>query len=157
MNRKTANDLLNRSTLERDLALKLVSEILNISQNKFFGDKNTIIVSRLEERRFNVLQAKIQSGVPFQYAIGKANFYGREFTVNGNVLIPRPETELLVEQALKFIKLKVHKVSKVNTVNILDLGTGSGCIAVSLYCELARNTKYEIRNTKYEIRNTKQT
>ena len=70
----------------------------------------------------------LKKEVPIQYLLGKTNFYGLDFEVNENVLIPRPETEELVEwiinENLKYIKVKKLK--------ILDIGTGSGSIAVSL-------------------------
>ena len=61
------------------------------------------------------------AGEPFQHIIGKAPFYGRDFIVNQNVLIPRPETEILIEH------LKTN--GKVNS--LLDIGTGTGCIAIT--------------------------
>ena len=70
------------------------------------------------------------SGEPFQHIIGKGSFYGRDFRVDNNVLIPRPETELLIE------RLKIR--GKVNS--LLDIGTGSGCIAITASLEeLAEN------------------
>ena len=70
------------------------------------------------------------SGEPFQHIIGKGSFYGRDFRVDNNVLIPRPETELLIE------RLQIR--GKVNS--LLDIGTGSGCIAITASLEkLAKN------------------
>ena len=70
------------------------------------------------------------SGEPFQHILGKGCFYGRDFMVDNNVLIPRPETELLIE------RLKIW--GKVNS--LLDIGTGSGCIAITASLEkLAEN------------------
>jgi release factor glutamine methyltransferase len=63
---------------------------------------------------------------PIQYVLGEAEFFGMSFRVNGSVLIPRPETEELVELALDRV------VSGVGKVSCLDVGTGSGCIAVAL-------------------------
>jgi release factor glutamine methyltransferase len=67
-------------------------------------------------------------GEPLQYITGVQDFYGREFRVTPDVLIPRPETELLVEAALE--------VTKSAEAFICDIGTGSGCITVSLLCEI---------------------
>ena len=68
------------------------------------------------------------AGEPLQYITGVQDFYGREFHVTPDVLIPRPETELLVEAALA--------VNKSDEAMICDVGTGSGCIAVTLLCEI---------------------
>lgn len=75
---------------------------------------------------------KLKKGIPIQYIIGSVNFYGYEFFVNEKVLIPRFETELLVDKTIKKIK---NKFSNSN-ISILDLGTGSGCIAITLNKEL---------------------
>src|SRR5689334_7068067 len=69
------------------------------------------------------------AGEPLQYITGVQDFYGREFRVTPDVLIPRPETELLVEAALE--------VKKADSPVFCDVGTGSGCIAVTLLCEIA--------------------
>jgi len=71
-----------------------------------------------------------KKGVPVAYLIGKREFYGREFLVNKNVLIPRPETETLIEQVIGTIRAN----SSIDT--IVDIGTGSGCIAITLALEL---------------------
>jgi len=68
------------------------------------------------------------SGEPLQYITGVQDFYGRQFYVSPDVLIPRPETELLVEAALRFI-------GPMRSPLICDVGTGSGCIAISILCE----------------------
>src|ERR1051325_4225014 len=67
------------------------------------------------------------AGEPLQYITGVQDFFGREFRVTPDVLIPRPETELLVEAALE--------VNQAATF-LCDVGTGSGCIAITLLCEL---------------------
>jgi len=68
-------------------------------------------------------------GEPLAYILGKSEFMGLEFKVNQDVLIPRPETEVLVE---KVMSLVISHKSQVTSLRILDIGTGSGCIAVSL-------------------------
>ena len=71
---------------------------------------------------------KLKNNYPIQYLIGYVNFYGYKINVNENVLIPRYETEYLVEKTIKYIK----EIFKNNKINILDLGCGSGCISVAL-------------------------
>lgn len=73
--------------------------------------------------------ARRAAGEPVAYLLGSREFYGREFRVTPAVLIPRPETELLVETALS-------KVSRGDTPCVLDLGAGSGCVAITLALEL---------------------
>jgi release factor glutamine methyltransferase len=77
---------------------------------------------------WNSILEQLKLEIPIQYLLGKTSFYGLNFEVNGNVLIPRPETEELVDWILESQKSKV----KSQKVKILDIGTGSGCIAVSL-------------------------
>lgn len=78
---------------------------------------------RLSE--YEVGSELIKSGKPVQYVIGNVNFYGNEIKVDENVLIPRFETEGLIEKTLKLLKNR-------SNLSILDLGTGSGCIAITL-------------------------
>jgi len=84
---------------------------------------------------FESLLAQRLAGVPIAYLVGTREFYGRPFLVSPDVLIPRPDTELLVERALACIPPD-------QAVAVLDLGTGSGCIAITLALErpLARVT-----------------
>lgn len=82
---------------------------------------------------FAALVARRAAGEPVAYLLGRREFYGRDFTVAPAVLIPRPETELLVD-------LAKAAVANLAAPHILDLGTGSGCIAVTLALELAAAT-----------------
>lgn len=70
---------------------------------------------------------RLLGGEPVQYIIGNVDFYGYEFKVNSNTLIPRFETELLVEKTIKYIDKLFDK-----KIKIIDIGTGSGCIAIIL-------------------------
>ena len=84
---------------------------------------NILGVNELEQLRYMVKRRV--SGEPFQHIIGKAPFYGRDFIVNSNVLIPRPETEILID------RLKQNG----NVSTLLDIGTGCGCIAITCALE----------------------
>jgi len=84
------------------------------------------ILTESEDAKIDMLAAQRALGEPIAYLLRKREFYGRDFTVNADVLIPRPETETLVEAALA-------RLAPRDTV--LDLGTGSGAIAVTLACQ----------------------
>lgn len=81
------------------------------------------------------------AGKPAQYITGHQEFWGLEFLVNPSVLIPRPETELLVESAIEFAKTCPPNLA------IADVGTGSGCIAVALAKELPQARIYALDNS----------
>lgn len=92
-----------------------------------------------ESAKFNAGIKKMQQGIPLAYLTGHQAFWSLDFKVNAHTLIPRPDTEVLVEQVLEWIEsnpIANHKASK----RLLDLGTGSGCIAISLAHELARSS-----------------
>ena len=77
---------------------------------------------------WKLLVIQLKQEIPIQYLLGTTEFFGLPFTVNENVLIPRPETEELVDWIIKEEK----KIEGQKAIKILDIGTGSGCIAISL-------------------------
>jgi release factor glutamine methyltransferase len=88
--------------------------------------------------KYQQLVVKRASGEPLQYILGEAWFYGRPFTVQPGVLIPRPETEVLAEQACTWIR------GHLPTAVVCDIGTGSGCIAVTVAIECPKTTVYAV-------------
>lgn len=76
----------------------------------------------------------LENGIAPQYIVGNVDFFGNLIEVNENVLIPRFETELLVEKVIHYVR-KIF-VTKLSELHIIDIGTGSGCIAISLKKEL---------------------
>lgn len=94
---------------------------------------------------------ELKKEVPIQYLLGKTNFYGLDFEVNENVLIPRPETEELVEWVINENK----KEEKSKKIKVLDIGTGSGCIAISLAKNLPNAEVYGIDVSKKAIETAK--
>ena len=87
-----------------------------------------LVFSIAELKTWNSVLEQLKKEIPIQYILGTTHFYGLEFEVNENVLIPRPETEELVDWIIKSQKSEVRN----KKVKILDIGTGSGCIAISL-------------------------
>ncbi len=92
--------------------------------------KNTTLSSEQEKKLRHFLEQLAQN-TPIQYVLGEAWFCGMLFMVNNKVLIPRPETEELVEWIVEKIKTSNHRIQ-----TCLDIGTGSGCIPISLYKKL---------------------
>ena len=101
------------------------------------------------EKRFETLLARRKKGEPIAYITGEKEFFGRQFTVTPDVLIPRPSTEGLVELALKYLSEPISMRTELDSAvagiskvlhagswnTIVDIGTGSGCIAVTLALE----------------------
>ncbi len=88
-------------------------------------------VSAAATAGFAALAARRQAGEPVAYILGEREFYGRVFKVTPDVLIPRPETELLCEAVLE----RLSGAMALTGASVLDLGTGSGAIALTLACE----------------------
>jgi len=86
-------------------------------------------LSLIQERQYQELMQRAANKEPIPYLIGSAPFCGRDFDVNSDVLIPRPETELLVETGLSWVKKTMRSPGN---LFIIDVGTGSGCIAITL-------------------------
>lgn len=94
------------------------------------------------------LLVELKKEVPIQYLLGKTNFYGLDFEVNENVLIPRPETEELVEWI-------INENTNAKKIKILDIGTGSGCIAISLAKNLPNAQVFAIDVSKKALETAK--
>ena len=92
--------------------------------------------------KFNYFLKLRKQNRPIAYILGFKDFWKYKFQVDKNVLIPRPETEIIIEQALK-------NLPKLSKKNILDIGTGSGCIIISIIKE---REKRMIRDSEYERR-----
>ena len=99
-----------------------------------------LVFSEEEIGVWNAILEQLKQEIPIQYLLGKTSFYGLDFEVNAAVLIPRPETEELVEWILESQKSKVES----QKVKILDIGTGSGCIAISLAKNLPDATVFAL-------------
>jgi release factor glutamine methyltransferase len=111
----------------------LLGHVLGRSRSWILTHPETLLdASEAERVRTDLTQ--LQAGTPLPYLLGHWEFFGLDFMVTPAVLIPRPETELLVENALAF--LKSRKRERLSSLRAADIGTGSGCIAVSLATRL---------------------
>jgi len=111
-----------------DLTLKFLIEARMNHSNSGIFTYNKAILTSAEQKQLNADLAELSSGYPLPYIIGEWSFYGLDFIITQDVLIPRPETELLVEEALKWLKKESPKTISA----IYDIGTGSGIIPISI-------------------------
>ena len=114
----------NSAKLDAELIL---SKTLGLSREKILLNLNEKINDKVLEN-FNYYLKLRKQNRPIAYILGFKDFWKYKFKVDKNVLIPRPETELIIEQALK-------NLPKLSNKNILDIGTGSGCIIISIIKE----------------------
>ena len=110
----------------------LMAEVLNCERIKLYLDFEKPLTTEEKENYKSKLKRRL-SGEPLQYIIGNTVFFGYKISVDKNVLIPRPETEILTEYVLEEIKN-----SGKNNIKILEIGTGSGCIPIALSGELSK-------------------
>ena len=99
-----------------------------------------MVISKAQETPIFRALSELKLEKPIQHVLGKAHFFGLEFRVNEHTLIPRPETEELVQWIIK----NAENISKTKTLRILDIGTGSGCIAIALQKNIPNAQVYAI-------------
>ena len=104
----------------------VLSQVLDCDRVSLYLNKGLVLDKDKSAILTNIFKRRV-SQEPLQYILGKCEFMGFELKIDARALIPRPETEILVESVLKELKIKSQTVFK-----ILDLGTGSGCIAVAI-------------------------
>lgn len=137
--KRIGKEILKKNNIDEREARLLLAFVLGVSSDEL------IRISEISKEKFEeyqkVLNKRIQ-GTPFSYIIGEKEFMKLKFKVNENVLIPRPETEMLVEEVLKY-----------SARSVLDVCTGSGCIAVSIACynKKAKVSALDISEAALEI------
>lgn len=136
------------SALEAEL---LICNLYSWDKSQFYLNLNQEMAAKEQEILTNYLVRRV-TNEPLQYIIGSQDFYGREFQVNSSVLIPRPETELLVEALLN----AVNSIWPPATIlNVVDVGSGSGAIAITIALERNSWTVYgvDISNDALNVAN----
>jgi release factor glutamine methyltransferase len=118
----------NEASIEADI---LVKHIFNLAKKDLLINPELKMTEDLVAKFKDLVKKRISEKIPVQYLINKAFFMGQEFYVDKDVLIPRPETEILVEEVLK-----LANTGKKTNLSIIDVGTGSGCIACMLALKL---------------------
>ncbi len=118
------------SGLPRSEALRLLAHVSGRSRERLIAGSRDPLSPDVVSA-FEAVAMRRAAGEPIAYLIGRRDFYGRSFAVDARVLIPRPETELLVDEALR----AVDRLDGETGRRVLDLGTGSGAIAITLALE----------------------
>ncbi len=120
----SVRDLVAQSPLPRNEVHILLAHVLQVRRTWLLAhDREPLPPAAIDE--FHALERRRHRGEPIAYLVGEREFMGHPFVVTPDVLIPRPETELLVETGLEYVRDKASP-------RVLDLGTGSGAIAISL-------------------------
>ena len=117
----------------------LLEFVLNLNPTQYLLNRSEEVDSACAEKFLSLVE-KRSNGEPLQYILGKWEFMGLPFYVGEGVLIPRPETEMLVEFALDFLKDKKNPV-------VIDLCSGSGCIAISVAKHLPNAKVYAVEKS----------
>lgn len=126
MSDKTIRELIQNTNLDKLDTKLLLRHVLQLSQSGLIIN-NERVLNSFELEQFDTLVEKCKNGLPISYILGFKEFYSRKFKVTPDTLIPRPETEVLVDEVLRI----AHTDSK-----ILDLGTGTACIAITCKLEM---------------------
>jgi release factor glutamine methyltransferase len=114
----------------KSIAYLVFENVFGLTRTEILTEKK-VALSPTTQTQLNSIVVRLNNHEPVQYILEESFFYGRSFKVNRAVLIPRPETEELVKVVISFAKKEKKKKCR-----ILDIGTGSGCIAVTLALEL---------------------
>lgn len=138
------------------IIIRLLEYLLKKDKVYVLTNINHLKLSIINYFRFICYLYLLKKEYPIEYIIKRKNFYENSFFVNKNVLIPRPETEFLVDAVLKIIKIIIDnkiekyykKESKQLDINILEIGTGSGCVIISILEELIKKYKIKTINLK---------
>jgi len=139
---------INFSSDEAKLEARFILEhVLKITQKEII-QKSDLHIDTDNQTEIEYITEKRIAGTPLPYLLGEWSFYGRTFKVNPHVLIPRADTEILIEKALSKINARDH-------TEILDLGCGTGVIGITIALERSLSRVTLIDQSQHAIQNTK--
>lgn len=142
-----ASLFLEKHNRETGFGEMLLQHYLNVPRSRFIADMREVVPRDIVDKFKKSIISHAETGIPIQHITGVESFYGREFYVNKDVLIPRPETEELIEHILQTTHDKAQA--------IIDVGTGSGIIAVTLALELPHAQIYATDISAQALRTAK--
>ena len=125
----------------------ILEHVLKITQKEII-QKSDLHIDTDNQTEIEYITEKRIAGIPLPYLLGEWSFYGRTFKVNPHVLIPRADTEILIEKALSKINARDH-------TEILDLGCGTGVIGITIALERSLSRVTLIDQSQHAIQNTK--
>ncbi len=135
--RQGINTLQSNNVSDADFdAFALLEYVTGVSKSDFFFKKSDEISDSCYDRYIELIERRSKR-VPLQHITNRQNFFGYDFYVDSNVLIPRQDTEVLIEKILEVIEANFN-VEISSDISILDMCTGSGCIAITIYKELIK-------------------
>lgn len=133
----------------------LLAHVLKTDRTKLYLNRQLLINPEQLKAYHKCIYHRIK-GMPTAYITGHKEFFSMDFKVSRSVLIPRPETEILVETCEKLIKKKIPCLAEGEPVNLVDLGTGSGIIAISI-AKLIKNCKvYAVDKSDYALKTARE-
>ena len=145
--KQASNMLKNKNVISHELDSQIIlSDIMRVTKEFLITNDQINISEKIRKKYDHAIQRRI-SKEPVAYIIGMKEFWCQNFVVNKSTLIPRPETELLIYEIVKFVKNR--------RINILDIGTGSGCILLSILKELNYSRGIGIDISKGAIKTAK--
>ena len=142
--KQASKTLKNHNIHSHELDAQLIlSDIMKVKRESLITN-NEVVISEKIMKKYDIAIRRRIKREPVAYITGKKEFWSENFTVNHGTLVPRPETELLIYKVINFFKNK--------RINILDIGTGSGCILLSILKELnfSRGTGIDISSKAIE-------
>ena len=143
------SEIISRLSIERKEAEILTAFLLNKSRELILSHPE-IELDQDFYKKIKDLEKKRLKNYPLAYLTGQQEFYGLNFKVNKNVMVPRPETEMMVDKIIDIFKKEANDDSEISNPLIIDIGTGSGAIIIGLASELKRLMSFEFKSTEFK-------